>query len=517
MAKKLLDPGFLAGKQPKSFKDVLSGSIESNGFPDSRTSSNRGMPSLWFSEEGFLHLAKPFEFELVGKFPLKRPSLDSIRRFFFNLKLFGDFSVTLLDQVNVLIKLANDMDYARIFAHRSYFVFGCFMKVIKWSPVLDLSEESLIVPVWLSFPGLRLHLFSSRILFGLGSVFGRPIQTDNATASGSRPSVARVLVEIDVTKSFPDSVWLGLEKLWYVQKVIFEGMPNFCLFCKALGHKKLDCPKLVSKSSPVVNSAPQDIPLVPVSTKVPIISPGCEIAAKLCDVVLERDVLDCETLVHYQTAGVEGEILPDVDCRVFSPDACVLSDVNFALSPNAVPFFPPNLPSNCVEDLPDIFVGDPVEVQPGAISPGLNMEVSQKCTPVSNNLIEVPVNLVDTRFVGNSLGGSSGLDIRNHINWLDSSEVSQIPNFLMVLVWRRRSSVVVLTRDLISLLLMLDSLLMLGLGVELVVEAAIAVGDCVFCLSLVPVLVFYIVFFLCADCWFVEVWAMMGWGSHYCT
>ncbi|PKU78491.1 hypothetical protein MA16_Dca015772 [Dendrobium catenatum] len=316
MAKKLLDHGFLAGKQPKSFKDALSGSVEANDFPNFRISSNRGMPSLWFSEEEFFHLAKPFEFALVGRFPLKRSSLDSIRRFFFILKLSGDFSVTLLDQANVLIKLANDMDYARVFAQRSYFVYGCFIKVIKWSPVLDLSEESPIVPVWLSFSRLRPHLFSSRILFGLGSVFGRLIHIDNATASGSRPSVACVLVEIDVTKSFPDSVWLGPEKLGYVQKVIFEGMPNFCSFCKALGHKKLECPKLSSKPSPVAFSAPLDNPPVPVSTEVPIITLGCDISVKL------------------------------------------------------------------------------------------EIRMSLKCTTVSNNFIEVSVNLVDTRFGGNSLGDS---------------------------------------------------------------------------------------------------------------
>ncbi|PKU87150.1 hypothetical protein MA16_Dca006559 [Dendrobium catenatum] len=31
------------------------------------------MPALWFSEDEFFHLAKPFEYALVGKFPLKCP------------------------------------------------------------------------------------------------------------------------------------------------------------------------------------------------------------------------------------------------------------------------------------------------------------------------------------------------------------------------------------------------------------------------------------------------------------
>ncbi|PKU60673.1 hypothetical protein MA16_Dca028358 [Dendrobium catenatum] len=411
MAKKLLDLGFFSGKQPKSFKDALSGSVDSNVFPEFRISSNRGMPSLWFSEEEFLHLAKPFEFTLVGRFPLKRPSLDSIRRFFVILKLSREFLVTLLDQANVLIMLANDMDYARVLAHRSYLVYGCFMKVIKWSPVLDLSEESPIVPVWLSFSGLRPHLFSFRILFGLGSVFGRPIHTDNATASGSRPSVARVLVEIDVSKSFSDTVWLGPEKFGYAQKVIFEGMPNFCSFCKALGHKKIECPKISSKTFPVGFSAPLDIPPVPVSTEDPITAPVFDNSVNLCNVVFERDALDCENLVNSQSADVEGVVLPDGDCRK--------DDINSTLSPNAVPFFISKLPSDCVEVLPENYVGEPV---PGALPPVHCSGVPKKCSTVSNNAIEVPVNLVDTRFVGTSLGDSFGLDIRNHLNWLDSSE-----------------------------------------------------------------------------------------------
>ncbi|KAH0450523.1 hypothetical protein IEQ34_021215 [Dendrobium chrysotoxum] len=60
--------------------------------------------------------------------------MDSIRKNFFNLKLSGDFSVTLLDPMHVLIKLTNDMDYNRVFAHHSDFFNHCFMKIIKWSP-----------------------------------------------------------------------------------------------------------------------------------------------------------------------------------------------------------------------------------------------------------------------------------------------------------------------------------------------------------------------------------------------
>ncbi|XP_020696925.1 uncharacterized protein LOC110109999 [Dendrobium catenatum] len=180
----------------------------------------------------------------LGSFCFAGQCLMRLEFFFFNLKLSGEFTVTILNPNNVLIKLANDLDYGRIFAHRSYFIFGCFMKIIKWNPYLDLSEESPIVPVWLSFPELHPHLFSPRILFGLGSIFGRPIQSDNNTAVGSRPFVARILVEMDISKSHPHSVWLGPDSLCYIQKVVMEGLPSFCSHCKEVGHKNSDCVKL---------------------------------------------------------------------------------------------------------------------------------------------------------------------------------------------------------------------------------------------------------------------------------
>ncbi|PKU61917.1 hypothetical protein MA16_Dca017250 [Dendrobium catenatum] len=157
---RLRDPGFLSGSSPLSFKQALSGtSSTSLVFPELKVSSFKGMPSLWISEMEIESLAASFEFALVGKFPTSRPSLDAVRKFFFNLKLKGEVSVTVLNQRNVLIKFFNELDYCRVFAHRSYFVNNCFMKLIKWSHTLDVEIESPVVPVWISFPNLRANLF----------------------------------------------------------------------------------------------------------------------------------------------------------------------------------------------------------------------------------------------------------------------------------------------------------------------------------------------------------------------
>ncbi|PKU65710.1 hypothetical protein MA16_Dca009747 [Dendrobium catenatum] len=196
---RLHDPGFLKGAaSPLSFKDALAGS--SSNFPELCVSSHHGLLVLLISEEEIWSLAAPFDFALVGRFSGRRPSVDAIQNFCFNLKLIGELSITVPNHRNILIKLVNDFDYCRMFSHRSYFVQNCFMKVVKWSPDLDVEVDSPIMPIWVSFPLMRPHLFSPRILSSLGSLFGHPLKSDMATASGSHPSMARILVELDVTK-----------------------------------------------------------------------------------------------------------------------------------------------------------------------------------------------------------------------------------------------------------------------------------------------------------------------------
>ncbi|KAH0455930.1 hypothetical protein IEQ34_015962 [Dendrobium chrysotoxum] len=151
-------------------------------------------------------------------FSSRSSSLDFIRKFFFNLKLIAEFSVTLLDTLHVLIKLSNDLDYSRVFCHRSYFVNNCFMK----------------------------------ILHALGSMFGRPLKVDNAIFVGSRASVVRVLVELDITKKYSDKVWLGPIKFGYIQMVEMEDFPSLCDSCKCIEHVRGEC----SSHSSVLNIGP---------------------------------------------------------------------------------------------------------------------------------------------------------------------------------------------------------------------------------------------------------------------
>lgn len=148
-----LDPAFSSKTGPnasllgpsstKSFKDALSGIVSSSDPKiDFVHTTFNGLPAVMCSDKDIEKMAEPYAFSLVRKFSYHRPKLEDIRKFFFSLKLTGVFSVGLLDARHILIKLANDLDYSRVFSRRSYYVLNCQMRLLKWTPYFDIKEES---------------------------------------------------------------------------------------------------------------------------------------------------------------------------------------------------------------------------------------------------------------------------------------------------------------------------------------------------------------------------------------
>ncbi|KAI0529358.1 hypothetical protein KFK09_001906 [Dendrobium nobile] len=208
-----LDSEVPSPSKSRSFKKVLYGTSSGDILPLLTQSTYNGVPAVMISEDEILKLASPFHFTLVGKFGLQRPNLDAIHLFFWNLKL-------------------------------SYFILNCQIRILKWTPFFNVKEESPIMPIWILFPNLRLHFFNTKFLHTLGSIFGLRLQTDQVTASRTRPSVATVLVEVDITKKHAKEVWVGSKAFGYLQKVEFGKVPDFCNHCKAHNHALSKCFKL---------------------------------------------------------------------------------------------------------------------------------------------------------------------------------------------------------------------------------------------------------------------------------
>ena len=81
-----------------------------------QSSTHRGEPVIFFTEEEINIMAAPFKLSLVGKFSFSHPPIDIIRKFF---GLKGNVEISLLDPCHILIQLHLEEDYTRIWLRQS--------------------------------------------------------------------------------------------------------------------------------------------------------------------------------------------------------------------------------------------------------------------------------------------------------------------------------------------------------------------------------------------------------------
>ncbi|VFQ93060.1 unnamed protein product [Cuscuta campestris] len=73
-------------------------------------------------------------------------------------------------------------------------------------------------------------------------VVGTPIRTDGGTKNKGRLSYCRMLIRVDMSKELPTSFVVSLpDGEEFTQKVVYEGLPNYCFHCKKFGHNQLSC------------------------------------------------------------------------------------------------------------------------------------------------------------------------------------------------------------------------------------------------------------------------------------
>ncbi|XP_027156573.1 uncharacterized protein LOC113757588 [Coffea eugenioides] len=229
--------------QGKSFSDLFKQNASQPSLSiAAETATHKGEPAILFSQATVDSLAGPYRFALVGKFPRGRPRLEEVRKFFSALDLREIPTVGLLDSRHVLIQLQTEADFHRVWFRRVWYVASAPMRVFKWTPGFHVDRESPIVPLWFQLPKLPLHFFHKEVLFQIMSCVGVPLLVDAATLAVSRPSVARVCVEVDLLRTLPSRVWIGNgDSAGFWQELEVEFLPQYCTHCCRQGHGENNC------------------------------------------------------------------------------------------------------------------------------------------------------------------------------------------------------------------------------------------------------------------------------------
>ncbi|KAF6164988.1 hypothetical protein GIB67_005357 [Kingdonia uniflora] len=177
------------------------------------------------------------------KFPMGRPKADVIES---NINsnwglLEKPTTVAVLDFKHMMVMMKSEKDVTKALIRESRQIKGFFFKLFRWSIHFDPLKESPITPVWIQFLGLKLCFQNNGILKQLAGLMGKYLDTDSATLNLSRPSTARVCIEVDLSTDLLQKLYLSNKKccmkicLGFVHTAAFRGIATpIALGCNLL-------------------------------------------------------------------------------------------------------------------------------------------------------------------------------------------------------------------------------------------------------------------------------------------
>ncbi|KAF8399063.1 hypothetical protein HHK36_014929 [Tetracentron sinense] len=228
--------------------ESANGDIRLNVMDTKKPAIFQGEPALYFSVEELEHSAIPLKFALVAKCAYERPKLDVLKKIYTSAQFHvsQNFTVGVMDSRHLLIRFQEEEDYLTVWMKEYCYVDGKLVRFIKWSPQFRSGIEPSIVPVWINLPGLPLNFFNPKDLSSIGNLLGRVLLVDRPTRNLSRPSLARICVEIDASKKKIHRFWLGMGSASRWQRIVYEKDVFFCSRCQKLGHDEDHC-KILNK------------------------------------------------------------------------------------------------------------------------------------------------------------------------------------------------------------------------------------------------------------------------------
>ncbi|KAH0639256.1 hypothetical protein KY285_035842 [Solanum tuberosum] len=168
----------------------------------------QGLPTVLFEETDYsIKLAEFCKHTLVGKFTNTVPKMELIRtNFTLQTQLTGGMKISHYSSRHMYIDLDNEFDYVTVWTKQKMSIKGQIMRIQAWTPEFTPEEETTIVPIWVALPELLWHCYNKVLLSTLLESIGKVLYLDSPTSQRTRGSMARVRVQIDLTKTRPPHI-----------------------------------------------------------------------------------------------------------------------------------------------------------------------------------------------------------------------------------------------------------------------------------------------------------------------
>ena len=117
----------------------------------------------------------------------------------------------------------------------------------RWHSNFDpLRERITKRHLWVLLPHLPFPLWNRQILEGIGDTIGRFISVEDDFHLIFDKRVAKILVELDISRGLPTEVEILCKDRLLIQKLDYLHVPFRCNSCRSVGHLRNTCPLRLS-------------------------------------------------------------------------------------------------------------------------------------------------------------------------------------------------------------------------------------------------------------------------------
>lgn len=116
------------------------------------------------------------------------------------------------------------------------------MIVSKWTlSSEEEKQEEEAIPMWVHVEKVPLHMYSWEGLSFITSTVGVPVKLHPETIACTNQEVAKVFVNVDVSKALPKHITFTKEGKRFTTDYYYPWLPARCKFCEKWGHSEPVC------------------------------------------------------------------------------------------------------------------------------------------------------------------------------------------------------------------------------------------------------------------------------------
>lgn len=156
-------------------------------------------------------------------------------------KSIGRWGITSIGKGFFELSFSSIEDLRRVRSVGTWNLNPGILKLFTWTK--DFNPKNLnqtSVQVWMRIYGLSQEYWRKNILFAIASSVGTPICTDSISCKPlmerSFGHFARVLVDLDLSDQLRYGVMVERKGYAFFVDFEYENLPDFCTFCKSVGH-----------------------------------------------------------------------------------------------------------------------------------------------------------------------------------------------------------------------------------------------------------------------------------------